>query len=259
MTFEFNGKKYRKASAHQKEWGSRLIAELDFSGDERILDLGCGDGVLTAQLANIVPQGFVLGIDASRGMIATAVQNRRDNLEFRLLDINQLNFKNEFDLIFSNATLHWVKAHKKLLANTYNALKAGGIARFNFAADGNCAHFYKVVRATMKLEEFAEYFESFEWPWYMPQIEEYAKVAGTFPFAEVKVWGENADRYFDDAKTMTGWIDQPCLVPFLNRISDEAAERAFRDAVVAEMIAETRQEDGTCFETFRRVNLFARR
>ena len=72
MTYEFDGRKYEKASAHQKEWGERLITELSLQGDEQILDLGCGDGKLTAQLAELVPEGSVLGIDASRGMIEVA-------------------------------------------------------------------------------------------------------------------------------------------------------------------------------------------
>ena len=70
--FEFDGQKYKKASAHQKEWGTRIISELCLTGEETILDLGCGDGVLTKQLADMVPRGKVLGIDASVGMIETA-------------------------------------------------------------------------------------------------------------------------------------------------------------------------------------------
>ena len=61
MTHEFDGKKYEKASDHQKEWGTKLIAELGLQGTERVLDLGCGDGALTIQIAELVPDGEVVG------------------------------------------------------------------------------------------------------------------------------------------------------------------------------------------------------
>ncbi|MFC1958347.1 class I SAM-dependent methyltransferase [Chloroflexota bacterium] len=138
MTFEFDGNKYAQASSHQKEWGQRLISELDLKGNERILDLGCGDGAITVQLADLVPEGSLLGIDASQGMIETAGNHRRPNLLFMVKDINSLDFNNEFDIIFSNATLHWVKDHDRLLKNVYASLKKSGVLRFNFAADGNC-------------------------------------------------------------------------------------------------------------------------
>jgi len=77
MAHEFDGKKYKAASAHQKEWGAKLIGELNISGKERILDLGCGDGALTAQLAALTPQGSVVGIDASHGMIEAAKSQAR--------------------------------------------------------------------------------------------------------------------------------------------------------------------------------------
>ncbi len=55
-TFEFDGEKYKKASKHQQEWGNSLIGELSLKGHETILDLGCGDGSLTEQLAQVVPK-----------------------------------------------------------------------------------------------------------------------------------------------------------------------------------------------------------
>jgi ubiquinone/menaquinone biosynthesis C-methylase UbiE len=64
MAHEFDSKKYEQASAHQKEWGAKLIAELDLKGNESVLDLGCGDGVLTTKIAKQLPAGRVLGIDA---------------------------------------------------------------------------------------------------------------------------------------------------------------------------------------------------
>ena len=121
MTHEFDGNKYEKASTHQREWGSKLIAGLDLKGHERILDLGCGDGSLTAQLAELAPRGDVVGIDASQGMVEAALPKERSNLRFRRLDINDLDDVEAFDLVFSHAALHWVKDHRRRLGNVRGA------------------------------------------------------------------------------------------------------------------------------------------
>lgn len=256
MAHEFDGNKYKVASAHQKEWGAKLIQELNLAGMERILDLGCGDGALTVQLAELVPHGSVLGIDASHGMIDAARAHVADNLSFEVRDINELNFKNEFDIIFSNATLHWIKDHHALLENVHRALKRGGVLRFNFAGDGNCANFFSVVKEAIRLPQFARYFSRFEWPWYMPSIGEYERLVKRTHFAQSRVWGENADRYFADQETMIKWIDQPSLVPFMQLVADER-KAELRRFVIDHMIQRTGQADGRYFETFRRINVVA--
>ena len=257
ITHEFDGRKYEKASAHQREWGTKLIAELDLHGTERILDLGCGDGALSARIADLVPNGEVTGIDASRGMIEAAQPKGRKNLRFLLMDIDELNYVEQFDVVFSNATLHWIKDHERLLRNAGRALRKGGRLRFNFAGDGNCSHFFSVVREAMSAEEFAVHFAGFDWPWYTPSVEEYSALMDASGLDNGRVWGENADRYFPDAEEMIKWIDQPSLVPFLAHVPDRAKPR-FREYVVKRMIEETRQDDGRCFETFRRINVSAR-
>jgi trans-aconitate 2-methyltransferase len=258
MTHEFDGKKYEKASVHQREWGAKLISELSLSGNERVLDLGCGDGRNSAMIAELLPDGQVIGIDASKGMIDAAKPKEKDNLQFIIMDIDDIKFMNEFDVIYSNATLHWVKDHQCLLRNVKKALRPDGVLRFNFAGDGNCSHFFKVIRKTMEKEEFSRYFSAFAWPWYMPSIDGYTKLVKESEFETVKVWEENADRYFPDTETMIGWVDQPSLVPFLACVP-EHSKADFRNYVIGEMIRETRQTDGQCFETFRRINLFARK
>lgn len=82
MDLEFDGKKYAQASAHQREWGLRVICELKLTGREWILDLGCGDGALTAQLASLVPDRLVVGVDSSESMIDTAMRHSLPNLRF---------------------------------------------------------------------------------------------------------------------------------------------------------------------------------
>jgi trans-aconitate methyltransferase len=258
-TFEFDAEKYKQASTHQQEWGTRLIAELNLRGDERILDLGCGEGVLTAKLAQVVPGGSVLGVDSSQNMIVAAEAWAGERLQFKRLDINELDFDDEFDVVFSNATLHWVKDHRRLLNNAYKALRPGGLCRFNFAADGNCATFNGVVRDLMSDPRFERFFVGFDWPWFMPRLDEYEQLFSDRSFSEHRVWGENADRHFPDAAAMTAWIDQPSLVPFLRCIDGAADKQLFRDQTVHRMLELTRQPDGTQFEMFRRINVLARK
>ena len=257
MSFEFDGEKYKKASSHQKEWANKILGEFNLNGNESILDLGCGDGTITNQLAEMVPQGNVVGIDASEGMIKTALDGKKhQNIIFARIDIDEIKYIDEFDLIFSNATLHWVKDHKKLLKNVFKALKCNGTIRFNFAADGNCSYFYQVIKQAMTEEKYSNYFKEFTWPWFMPTIEAYQHLAQESDLSKIEVWGENADRNFENSDVMIKWIDQPSIVPFLKCIP-EAEKNNFRNYVVERMIEKTKNEDGTCFETFRRVNIRA--
>jgi trans-aconitate 2-methyltransferase len=256
MRHEFDGQKYEQASTHQREWGRKLIEELHLQGTESVLDLGCGDGTLTAQLAEHLPAGEVIGIDASKGMIAVAQPKARRNLRFLLMDINDLSLAEEFDVVFSNATLNWVKDHRRLYASISRLLRAGGKVRFNFAGEGNCSRFIKVIREAMSKREFAAHFASFEWPWYMPAVTDYSALVGSSGLRSARVWAENADRFFADEAAMVRWIDQPSLVPFLACVAPELRE-SFRALVVSRMIDETKQPDGRCFETFRRINVLA--
>lgn len=255
-TFEFNGEKYEKASKHQKEWGARLISQLQLKGNESILDLGCGDGALTKQLSLLVPNGRVLGIDASTGMIKTAQKHATRNLSFACMDIDQIGFIDEFDVIYSNAALHWVKNHDRLLKNTLAALKPQGVIMWNFAGLGTCSNFFEVIRQKMMDSRYAGFFQDFEWPWYMPSKSEYDRLVSFAGFSKAVVTEENADRSFSNAEEMIKWLDQPTLVPFIQCIPDDIKEM-FRSDVIEAMLQKTLQPDGTCFETFRRIRVCA--
>ncbi len=255
---DFDGEAYRRASSHQRAWGLRLVEELNLQGHEHILDLGSGDGQVTAQLAEQVPSGRVLGIDASPGMLATACKLERPNLRFVQMDINAVAFEAEFDVVFSNAALHWVRDHHRLLTAVHRALRPAGVARFSFAGEGNCATFIRVVRHAMALPEFAGCFSGFQWPWYMPSAHEYRKLAGSVAFDTLSVWEENADRVFPDEQGLIGWLDQPSLVPFMKHLPHNV-RAPFRTAIVEAMLRETKVESGGYLETFRRLNFMARK
>jgi trans-aconitate 2-methyltransferase len=255
---EFDGEKYRTASKHQKEWGHKLIDSLALGGDERVLDLGCGDGALSADIARLVPHGAVLGVDASEGMIGSARKHEGGNLLFKRLGIEDLDFRAEFDVVFSNATLHWVKDHRKLLRDCARALKPGGLLRLNFAGEGNCALFTSIVKQIMADARFQPYFSRFVWPWYMSGVDEYLSlVTESGAWADVRVTGENADRTMTRDE-LVRWLDQPSLVPFLE-VLPPGDKAAFREAAVAAMLAATQRGEDQYFECFRRIDVSARK
>ena len=99
VKYEFDGDKYLKASKHQKEWGEKLIEEIRPKENDIVLDLGCGDGLLTKMIKDLVKNGYVLGIDASDGMILKAKEFQTENLEFKQLDINDMDFEDTFTII----------------------------------------------------------------------------------------------------------------------------------------------------------------
>jgi len=254
--FEFDAERYKACSRHQKEWGNKTIAELGLRGGERILDIGCGDGVLTARMAELVPNGSVVGIDSSANMIETARKNRADNLRFEVLDANEIAYCDEFDVIFSNAALHWVLDHDRLHANCLKALRPGGQVRFTFAGEGNCTNFFSVVRELMTDKRFKSILDDFEWPWFMPSVASYRELVSKHGYEELRVWGENGDRHFT-REELIGWIEQPSIVPFVQHIP-AGSRIEFRDAVVDLMLQRTSEPEGTYFETFRRIHMIGK-
>lgn len=255
-TYEFSGEKYKNASRHQKEWGKTLISKLQLNGNETILDLGCGDGALTYMISQLVPNGNVIGIDSSKNMIHSALQYSADNLLFINQNINDMVYNSQFDIIFSNAALHWITDHKRLLDNCFKALRPGGKILWNFAANGNCQTFFSVVKEKISEEKYKKYFSSFEWPWFMPEISEYEIMLKQSNFKSYTIEAQNRDRSFKDIQEMTAWIDQPSIVPFLDYLPKQV-KKQFRNEVVREMIERCLQPDGTCYETFRRINVYA--
>ena len=101
---------------------------------ERILDVGCGDGVLTAKIVACGAQ--VVGIDASASMIEAA---QTLGLDARVANAEALPFEAEFDAVFSNAALHWVRNQEAMLAGVYRALKLGGRFVAEMGGYGNIA------------------------------------------------------------------------------------------------------------------------
>ncbi len=254
----WDGRDYERHSPHQREWGSSIVEELALRGDERVLDLGCGDGSLTRRLADRVPRGSVLGIDGAPEMLEAARDKCGPNMTLQHLDINGLAFETEFDVIFSNATLHWVHDHAAVLRKIHRALRPGGIMRAQFGSDGNCPNLIECVQRQMGISPFPEAFAGFRWPWFFPSIPTYEELLRASLFTEWRAWTQDMDQRFPGADAIVGWIDNPCLIPFVQALP-QVLRKPFRDAIVEAMLARTRQPDGTHVEPFRRMNVWAQR
>ena len=129
-SFTWNAADYHKSSPAQALWAKELIAKLELFGNERVLDIGCGDGKVTAEIARNLPAGNVTGVDSSPEMIRFACdhfpRSEYRNLSFILGDARALPFSEEFDVVFSNAALHWIPDHKPLLAGIAKSLHPKG-------------------------------------------------------------------------------------------------------------------------------------
>jgi trans-aconitate methyltransferase len=130
MTDKWDPVDYHEHSYPQYAFALGLLERLHLNGDERILDVGCGDGKVTVELAERVPRGCVLGIDASPEMIAFArtmfPESAHPNLSFRYGDAAKLVFRREFDIVVAFASLHWVKDLPTALRGIKQSLTPGG-------------------------------------------------------------------------------------------------------------------------------------
>lgn len=144
MTNTWARETYRQNAAYVPALGAAVFELLNPQAGERILDLGCGEGTLTEKIAGTGAE--VVGIDASGEMIAGA---KARGLDARLMDAEQLRFEHEFDGVFSNAVLHWVRDHDAMLEGVHRALKPGGRFVAEFGGHGNLAAIQVAIRSVL--------------------------------------------------------------------------------------------------------------
>ena len=132
MTQTWNPERYARVAAFVPALGAPLLDLLAPRAGERILDLGCGDGVLTADIA--ARDCAVLGVDSSPAQIEAA---RARGLDARVMDAQALAFDGEFDGVFTNAALHWMPRQAQVVAGVWRALRPGGRFVGELGADGN--------------------------------------------------------------------------------------------------------------------------
>lgn len=147
--------------------GQPVLDLLQPQSGERILDLGCGDGALTEKLVALGAQ--VVGVDSSADMIGAALHR---GIDARIMDARALVFRNEFDAVFSNAVLHWVKDDPDAaIAGAFRVLKTGGRFVGELGGHGCVGAITVALVATLERRGVKN---AASWiPWYFPTVEDY--------------------------------------------------------------------------------------
>jgi trans-aconitate 2-methyltransferase len=219
--YEWNPADYAEHSSAQYKWGKELLDLLNLNGNESLLDIGCGDGKITELISKKLSRGNVLGIDSSKDMIRFAKQkysnDKFSNLAFQTADACNFLFENEFDVIYSNAALHWVEDQLCVLKNSYDNLKNSGRILFQMGGKGNLDEMFEIISATLLNKKWKAYFEGFEFPYYFYSDIEYSDFLKIANFKTDKIELIPRIMSHDNVNGLAGWI-RTTWHPFLNRV-----------------------------------------
>ena len=232
---DWDASTYHRVADNQEEWGTEVLERLDLSGDETVLDAGCGSGRVTRLLLERLPNGRVIGVDAAPSMIEEARRNLSeygDRVELRVDNLVDLEMDAEVDAVFSNATFHWIDNHDRLFAGLHSALRPGGALEAQCGGEGNVAEWKRAVEAAMGDERFAPYFRGMTQPWNFASVGDTEVRLERAGFTVGKVWLEERKVQPQEPRE---YVRSVGLNPHLARVPEDIQDE-FVDAVLGSML-----------------------
>ncbi|NOY86996.1 MAG: methyltransferase domain-containing protein [Deltaproteobacteria bacterium] len=236
MVFDWDGSKYAAISDLQAEVGKTLINTVRLQPHYKILDIGCGVGNLTAELASRCNQGFVLGIDASSSMInqAKAHAAGTSNIEFLVLDAENIQFQHEFDVVFSNSVLHWVPENKKVLLDIHTALKSKGHIGLQFPLLNENHPLIYYTRLAVTALGLEEYYHAWKFPWFVTDEKDYKSMLRAVGYQDISVKKVQNDFRFRMASQVYDFFDSVGLPMYLSPLG-AGQKRLFKQKLLQEI------------------------
>jgi SAM-dependent methyltransferase len=255
----WDGALYAANSAHHRRFDDWFFASLPLAGDERVLDVGCGSGELTAELAARVPAGRVVGLEPQPSMLALARRVARPNQGFvagpaqRVAELTAADAP--FDVVISRAVFHWIPEadHPAVLAQLHGVLRPGGRLRLEAGGAGN------IPRMVELLAEASAAHGGPPPPWTFLDAGrwlELVEAAGFVLGADGYVHTVAQRRPFD-AEGLRGWLASQAYQGFERGIAPE--RRGEFRAAVEEGLDRVRRADGAFDLTYVRADLLAYR
>jgi trans-aconitate 2-methyltransferase len=218
---------YDCVSQPQQSWATDVLDRVGQpAGDAAALDVGCGTGRVTERLAQLIPDGRLLAIDASPAMADLARERLGERAEVLCLDVLDLELDAEVDLVFSTATLHWVRDHDRLWQVLARALRAGGRLEVQCGGAGNIARVREAIAAAA--EELAPELVGFS-PWTFASPSETEARLTKAGFEPIRCWLEDRPTHPQDP---AAFVRSSILAAHLERLPAERREQ-FSDAVIA--------------------------
>jgi trans-aconitate 2-methyltransferase len=217
---------YDRVSDPQLQWAREQLERLELSGDEVVLDAGCGSGRVTAELADRLPDGRVYAVDVAPSMAEHAQRALCERATVFCQDLVALDLPEPMDAIFSNATFHWIHDHDALFAALARALKPGGRLVAQCGGLGNIDAFRKLADQVAEEPRFAPYFDGWQRPWNYAGPEETAERLDRAGFTAVETWLQPKRVLPERA-----FVRTVCLVRHLDPLPEELSD-PFVDRVV---------------------------
>ncbi len=219
---------YDRVSAPQQKWAAEQLDRLELNGDEVVLDAGCGSGKITLELARRVPHGTVYAVDAAPSMVAHTHEALGDKAIALRQDLTELSLPEPVDVIFSNATFHWIGDHDALFAALHRNLKPGGRLLAQCGGRGNIDAFRTLADEVAGEAPFGEYFIGWVRPWNYATAPDTAQRLERAGFIDVSTWLEDRPTELADPRPFIATV---CLVRHLDPLPEALRDR-FVDTVM---------------------------
>ncbi len=208
---------YDRISGPQQAWAAEQLDRLDLTGDEIVLDAGCGSGKVTAELVRRVPDGRVYAVDAAPSMVRYTQQALGDQVTALCQDLVALALPEPVDVAFSNATFHWIADHDALFAALHANMKPGARLLAQCGGRGNIDAFRTTADVVAGEQPFAEYFADWTRPWNYAGDVDTARRLQRAGFDEVRCWLQPRPVTPDDPRA---FVTTVCLVRHLDPLPE---------------------------------------
>lgn len=245
-------------SSAQRNAALELLGYLGLKGDEQIIDVGCGDGKITALIASEVPKGEVLGIDLSQEMVEFAKRmfpkESYPNLAFLLKDAQTLDYEERFDVIFSSFALQWLPDKDSFLKGAYHSLRPMGYLAATIPLGVSDALEQTIAEVTAR-PEWKEYFVGFSVGWNFISDREWAELLQMHRFIPTRFVVVSQDAVFGSRELLEKYIIQWFM--YLRPIPDDLKAVFFKQIIDRYLELEPIRENGKAHLIFSRLEILA--